>query len=137
MTEEMTRKGTQYKAAGPGYHIVDLIEAAENEMSRYWELPTTRNANLGHLVTTCETAAEGLLVRDSENEAAVDFLEKIRNVHAAYGEDVDAPMSRADQRKRHKACLYFLQEIGILQFPSQEENWREERLVIRDKEETR
>ena len=137
MIEESTGKETQYKAAGPGYHIVDLIEAAENEMSRYWELPTTRNANLGHLVTTCETVAEGLLERDPKNEVATDFLKNIGDVHGVYGGDADAPMSRADQRKRHKACLYFLQEIGILQFPSQEENWREERLIIRDKEETR
>ena len=106
-------------------------------MSRYWELPMVRNANLGHLVTTCETVAEGLLEEDADSQPANDFLKKIQEVHAAYGGDADAPMSRADQRKRHKTCLYFLQEIGILQFPSQEENWREERLSLRDREETR
>lgn len=136
MTEDII-KTEKYKAAGPGYHIIDLIEAAENEMSKHFEANLDRNSNMGHLVTTCEVAATGILLRDGSNQPATEFLEKIRDVHAAYGGDTDAPMSRSDQRKRHKACLYFLQEVGILQFPSQEENWREERLIPRDKEESR
>lgn len=126
----------KYKSAGPGYHIMDLVNAAENEMTKNMGsyLTNHRNVSLGHVVTFCTVQARYILGKDPTSVTAKKFMDDIEKIHGRYYKDVDAIMDYKDQRERLNICELFLLEVGILKFPSDEEEWREDELLLREKE---
>ena len=137
MTDE--NKQPQYRNTGFNQTVHDWVEKALKNITdacAYADgLPCPAIWETNNIVSAL---ARGRRIKNSEDAAAREYSQRWAELNSRYGgngkkEDPHRNMSGAEATERVQVLMDFLFDVGALQMAEREQEWREERLIARDK----
>lgn len=138
-TKEQRFEQPQYRNTGFNQTVHDWVEKALKNIT---DASGSKNGNPcpaiweGSVITS--SIARGRLARTPSDTAAMEYTRRWSDLNRKYrfygrAEDPSRNLTATEAQERTQVLMDFLFDVGALQMAEREQEWREERLMARDR----